>query len=95
MADITKNESRSRWEAVEAGAMVGQLDYHVTDGLVTLTHTEVDRAQAGKGIAGDLVKTALDEIRASGQLVRPVCPYAAAWIDRHPDYADLVHTEWS
>jgi predicted GNAT family acetyltransferase len=32
----------------------------------------------------------LDQARADGVLVRPICPFIKEWIARHPDYADLV-----
>ena len=95
MADITKNAHATRWEAPEAGEVVGHLAYHEHGGVVSLTHTEVPPEHGGRGIAGQLVEKALDAIRDAGQQVRPVCPYVAKWIDRHPAYADLVHTEWS
>lgn len=95
MADIRKNEDASRWEAVADGAVVGHVVAEHDGGVVSLTHTEVDPAHGGKGIAGALVKAALDDIRADGGQVRPVCPYVVSWIDRHPDYADLVHPEGS
>lgn len=95
MAEINKNPTTSRWEAIEAGEVVGWIDFHEAHGVVSLDHTEVPRAHAGKGIAGELVAAALADVRANGQQVRPVCPYVASWIDKHPDQADLVHTEWS
>lgn len=95
MADIIRNESSSQWQAVESGEVVGHLEYHDGPGMVSLIHTEVDGAYGGRGLAGQLVQTALDDVRASGKQVRPVCPYVVRWIDRNPDYADLVHPEWS
>lgn len=95
MAVITRNETASQWQAVQSGEVVGHLEYQTAPGVVSLIHTEVDGSHAGRGLAGRLVQSALDDVRASGQQVRPVCPYVARWIDRHPDYADLVHAEWS
>jgi predicted GNAT family acetyltransferase len=53
-------------------------------------HTEVPAALAGHGIAAALAKFALDNARERGMDVVPKCAYVAAWIKRHPDYADLV-----
>ena len=44
----------------------------------------------GRGVAGDLVKAALDYARAQGLRVVPACSYSAAYVQRHPEYADLV-----
>ncbi len=90
MADITKNAEADRYEAAEGGERVGLIDYTIADGVASLTHTEVDPAHGGKGIAGQLVQFALDDLRDQGLRVRPVCPYVASWIGKHPDYADLV-----
>ena len=51
MADITKNAEADRYEAAEGGERVGLIDYTIADGVASLTHTEVDPAHGGKGIA--------------------------------------------
>lgn len=43
----------------------------------------------GLGIGGRLVREALDDVRAQGLQVLPICPFVQAWLARHPDYADL------
>jgi predicted GNAT family acetyltransferase len=45
---------------------------------------------AGKGVGSRLVKGALDEVRAEGLKVIAQCPFVKGWIDKHPDYADLL-----
>ncbi|MEO8777731.1 MAG: GNAT family N-acetyltransferase [Rhodanobacter sp.] len=65
------------------------LEYELADSVMTITHTEVPAALGGRGIAGELVQSALDTARTKGWRVVPVCSYAAAWIKRHPAYADL------
>jgi predicted GNAT family acetyltransferase len=59
------------------------------------THTEVDAAFEGMGVASAIARTSLDAIRADGvYAVVPICPFYASWIKKHPDYADLVdHSE--
>ena len=44
----------------------------------------------GRGLGGRLVVGALDDIRARGLLTVPLCPFAAEYIRRHPEYQDLV-----
>lgn len=62
-----------------------------TDGpTASFNSVNVPDAVGGRGIAGQLTRHALDWARAGGMKVRPVCPYVARWIERHPDYADLV-----
>ena len=65
------------------------LEYELADSVMTITHTEVPAAVGGRGIAGELVQTALDAARAHRWRVVPACSYAAAWIKRNPAYAGL------
>jgi hypothetical protein len=53
-------------------------------------HVRVPDAVGGRGLAGQLTRHALDWARDEGLKVRPVCPYVATWIERHPDYQGLV-----
>lgn len=78
-----------RYEALVGGRVVGRLEYDTGRRFVVLLGTEVDDDR--EGVAGHLVRRALDDIRSGGdQQVVAVCPYAAWWIQRHPDYADVL-----
>ena len=67
-------------------------DEQLDDELVVFVHTEVFERFEGKGIAGSIVRTSLDAVRAAGERkVMPLCPFYKAWLQRHPDYQDLVH----
>jgi predicted GNAT family acetyltransferase len=77
-----------RFEATLDGH-AGRLDYSVRDDVLTIVHTEVDPALEGRGVAGALVRAALDHARASGLKVRPRCDYAASYMDRHPETNSL------
>jgi predicted GNAT family acetyltransferase len=55
-----------------------------------MTHTEVDQDAGRSGLGSSLVRSALDDVRSQGIKVVPLCPFVRGWIDRHPDYADLV-----
>lgn len=65
------------------------VEYRLGDGVMTITHTLVPEAIGGRGIAGELVRAAMDHARAQGLKVVPQCSYADGWLDRHPDYAEL------
>ena len=67
----------------------GRLDYSVHGDVLTIVHTEVDPALEGRGVAGALVRAALDHASASGLKVRPSCPYAASYVERHPETKPL------
>lgn len=94
MSDIvvSDNVGMERYEGHVDGRLAGFAEYVVIGDLVVFTHTEVDAAYEGKGVAAAVVRHALDAVRAEG--VRRVvarCSFVRAWIDKHPDYADLVH----
>ncbi len=67
-----------------------ELAYARADGRLDLRHTRVPDAIGGRGIAGDLVRAALDYARAEGLGVVPTCSYVASYIERHPEYEDLL-----
>ncbi len=81
---------RHRYEVLVDDEVAGFAVYHRRGGRFILVHTEVDDAHAGQGIGSTLARGALDDIRSTGASVLPLCPFIAEWIDRHPDYADLV-----
>lgn len=76
--------------SVEVEGFRGVVDYTVDDGVMTITHTGVPSEIGGRGVAAALVKAALDTARSNGWRVIPACSYAAAFIKRHPEYADLL-----
>ena len=51
---------------------------------------EVDPDAGGGGVGSTLVRGALDDVRANGRRVVPRCSFVRGYIERHPDYADLV-----
>jgi uncharacterized protein len=79
-----------RYEARIGDQLAGFAAYRLQPGHITFTHTEVDAAHAGGGVGGQLARAALDDARARGLRVTPLCPFIAAWIRRHPEYTDLV-----
>jgi uncharacterized protein len=87
--DVVHHAIPGRFVA-EVEGETAYLDYETTDGTMHITHTVVPDAIGGRGIAGHLVRVALDHAREEGWKVRPVCSYAEAWMRRHPEYAELA-----
>jgi predicted GNAT family acetyltransferase len=67
-----------------------ELDYALQDGVMSILHTVVPAAVGGRGIAAELVRAALAYAKAQAWKVIPRCSYAAAYIQRHHEYADLL-----
>lgn len=86
---IAHAPANARFEVVVDGEHA-RLDYRPEADAVHITHVVVPQAIEGRGIAGQLTKAALDWARHEGRAVVPECPYVKGWIERHPDYADLV-----
>ena len=72
------------------GERVGKAEYVTRDGRRVFTHTEVDDAHTGSGVAANLVRHALDDMRAREMSIVPLCPFFRSYIARHPEYRDLV-----
>ncbi len=88
-AQVRHDAARQRFVAMLDG-VEAELDYEQRGQVLSLTHTGVPSAIGGRGIGGELVRSALDYARSKGLKVVPSCGYAAAYIERHPEYADLV-----
>ena len=89
MTDVINNPAKHRYELAVDGHIAATY-YELADGVITFVHTEVPPELGGKGIGSQLVKGALDQVRAEGFRVIVQCPFVKAWIDKHPDYADLL-----
>lgn len=87
---VTDRSDRSRFEITVDGVLAGFAEYRRSPGRVVITHTEIDDAHQGRGLAGRLTAGALDAVRREGALVTPLCEYTAAYLGKHPEYQDLL-----
>ena len=71
-------------------AMLHSLITNARTALLTILHTEVPKELEGRGIGSALVRGLLEIARAQGLKVQAVCPFVKAYLDRHPEYADLL-----
>ncbi|PKP92037.1 MAG: N-acetyltransferase [Alphaproteobacteria bacterium HGW-Alphaproteobacteria-16] len=88
-SDIRDNVDRHRYETTVDGK-VAYAEYRVDGDVVTFTHTVVPPALEGRGIASRLIAHALADVRGAGMKLVPQCPFVAAYIDKHPEWADLL-----
>lgn len=88
------NPAEARFEAWTDGALAGRLEYHLSPDRIALTHIELDPEFKGRGIGPALARGAFDQIRARGEhTVIPVCSFVRSWLQRNPDYLDVVAPE--
>jgi hypothetical protein len=88
-AQVTHDPDHSRFE-YRAGGSVAELVYRRRGERMVLLHTGVPGALEGHGVGGQLVRAAVGYAASEGLTVVPACPFARAWLDRHPDVAALV-----
>lgn len=91
--EVRNNPDEHGYEAWLDGELAGFAAYRLRERSVVFTHTEVDDRFEGQGVGSQLARGALDGVRADGERdVVPLCPFIKGWIDKHPDYRDLVHS---
>lgn len=89
---ITRRPAERRFETIVDG-LTAMLEYEERGDTLVFTHTFVPDALRGGGIAAQLTEAALQFARAHGKRVVPACSYAAAYLRKHREYADLVAPE--
>lgn len=89
-AHVVHNPEERRYELHLDGRRVGFTEYVERGGRLLFVHTETDPALQGQGLASELIRQTLDQVRATGKPIVPLCPFVAAYVERHPEYADLV-----
>jgi uncharacterized protein len=88
---VVDDPEQSRYELWVGSTRAGLIQYlPEEEDTVLLVHTEVDPAFEGQGLGERLVADALDDLRARGLKLVPLCPFVRAYLRRHPDQADLV-----
>jgi len=87
--EVTQNEAEQRFETWIDGYL-SKLDY-IQDGKnFVITHVGVSPELRGQGIAGKIVQVGLEYAKEESLRVVPMCSYAAAYIRKHPEYAELT-----
>jgi uncharacterized protein len=82
--------ARSRYELDAGGGVTAVANYTLANGVMTLTHTETPLQARGQGIASQLVRGALEDIRARGLKVVPGCAFVRAYMIKHLEFRDLL-----
>lgn len=87
--EVIHNPEQNRFELEQEGLLC-VLEYRLMDGVMVFTHTEVPAALGGRGLGSRLARAGLDYARQQGLKVRPLCSFIAAYIQKHPEYQDLL-----
>jgi predicted GNAT family acetyltransferase len=87
---VRHNVDARTYDAIVDGNEVGTLVYDLKGSMAVISHTVVEPAYRGRGVASELVREALDDIRGQGLTVSNFCGFVDTFIEAHPEYADLI-----
>lgn len=87
---VVDNFESSRYEVLVAGEVAGFVEYRRTPGRVVFLHTEINQGYEGRGLAGRLATSALDDVRSRAVKITMTCPFMTGYVERHPEYTDLI-----
>jgi predicted GNAT family acetyltransferase len=88
--DVLNDAEHGRWTASLGPEAIAELSYRFVGGRVVLLTAWVDPAYRNNRVATELVSRVLDEIRESGKKITVICPVVGEFINRNPEYADLI-----
>jgi predicted GNAT family acetyltransferase len=86
---VTNNRDESQYELIVEGHKA-LAAYRLEDGKVSFTHTEVPPELEGQGVGTRLVEGALEQVRAEGLKVVPLCSFVRHHVETHPEVQDLL-----
>ncbi|MDC7682942.1 GNAT family N-acetyltransferase [Asticcacaulis sp. BYS171W] len=89
MAQVTDNTSADRFELTREGH-VAYADYHIQGEVVFIDYVYAPPELRGTGAAGELMRGLVEIIKEQGRKIRPICGYAAAWLQRSPAGRELL-----
>jgi NAD+ kinase len=89
-ATVVDSFQRQRYELIVGGEVAGVLHYRRHGARIELLHTEIEQPFSGQGLASRLASAALDDARSRATPVVVTCPFVIGYLDRHPEYADVL-----
>lgn len=91
---VRDNVEGKRFEIDLGDGRFAIADYNLLTGKIMFTHTEVPEAHEGKGLGSALIRAGLAAARERGLKVIPICPFFAAYMQKHPEEHDLLDDAW-
>jgi predicted GNAT family acetyltransferase len=92
VTDVQVRDSSAdhRFDILVDGTVAGFAAYRDRDGVVVITHSEIDPEFQGQGLGGQLAAQTLNLLRERDARVRPVCPFFADYVAKHHDWDDIL-----
>ncbi len=89
--ELEDNGAKSRYVIKGADGAEAEMTFSkVGERQIIIDHTAVPDAFRGQGVGAKLVTRAVEDARAAGKTIIPLCPFAAAQFRRHPEWADVL-----
>jgi uncharacterized protein len=88
--EVSDDRDAGRYLITVDGEPAGFTQYRDRGRAIAFVHTEIDDRFEGRGLGGRLISAALDDVLSRGLAVLPFCPFVKGYIQRHPEYLDLV-----
>ena len=88
--EVIENSSDGRFELHRDGELVGFAVYSQQGDVTVVPHVETLAEHRGQGYAATLMEGLLDQLRASGRTIVPLCSFAAQHLREHPQHHDLL-----
>jgi len=86
---VLHNREDKRFE-IRVDSYLAELTYRIQGEMINFPHTGVPRALEGQGVGSRLVRTGLEYAREHGLRVKTHCSFVTAYLERHPEYQDLI-----
>ncbi len=86
-----RDEREARRYALDIDGQTAVVTYNLVAGGLMVTETLVPQSLEGRGIASRLARHVLTDVRNRGLVILPVCPFFAAYLKKHPEWAEIVH----
>ncbi|HET6482838.1 MAG TPA: GNAT family N-acetyltransferase [Actinoplanes sp.] len=88
--EVRDNPAEKRFELLIGDEEAGFAAYRIRDGVVVVTHSEINQRFRGQGLGNELARRTLDQLRERGAKVYPACPFFAKYVSEHPEYDDII-----
>lgn len=86
-----EGETKGRYLVRLAGAVAEMTYSRAGETMIIIDHTEVPDAMRGRSVGQALVRRAVEDARADGRSIVPLCPFAKAQFARHPEWHDVLN----
>ncbi|WP_035304221.1 GNAT family N-acetyltransferase [Brevundimonas aveniformis] len=86
-----RDEAKNKRYALTVDGETAVVTYNLIQGGLMVTETIVPIPLEGRGIASRMARHVLADVKGRGLVILPVCPFFAAYLKKHPEWADVVH----